>query len=428
MRKLNRQIHLWLGLPSAAVFLVVAVTGAILVFEKDLDRALHPELWRTETGAAALPLDTLLARAQAAAPGHTLKEVRLTAGAGQPTEFRFDKGPHVRLDPATGRVLGTRARGDSFFGIVERIHTSLVLGKVGKWVVAGSAVILVVLLATGLVLWWPKQWRMLTNAVSLALHRRGRAFHFNLHNTLGFWSALPLGAIAVTGAIMGIKPLSDALRGHHGKPRPPAAASDGALAPARVDAIFAVAAGIFPGWRELRLHAPRAQHTYGHKAEDRAAPTTMEESEEKPEPAQLVWRIEAVAGDTAHEHARSIAWLDPRTAGVLRIDRFQNLPLGARLRALARPLHDGSIFGRPSQVVALLSVLMVPVLSVTGVALWWLRRRATQAQKKCTALGVRTPSIPYRSRPAATTPASPQARETLDAWALPEARSGSADG
>ncbi|MBI4625826.1 MAG: PepSY domain-containing protein, partial [Verrucomicrobia bacterium] len=374
--------HLWLGLPAAAVFVVVALTGALLVFERDLDRAFHPELWRVDTTATAQPLDALLVRAQAVAPDFELKEVRLTAGTAQPVEFRFDRGPHVRLDPGTGTLLGTRARGDSFFGLVERIHTSLVLGKVGKWIVAASSLVLVALLGTGIVLWWPKQWRMVKGAVSLALNRMGRAFHFNLHNTLGFWAALPLLAIAVTGAIMGIKPLGDALRGHSGKDFPPAATSSEIsnstsqipTVPASLDALRAAAAGVFPDWRELRLHAPRGRSS--------------------------VWRAEAVLAASAHEHARPIAWLDPRTAAVLRLDPFSSLPLGQRLRALARPMHDGSMFGRPTQFVAFLAVLVVPVLSVTGVALWWLRRRAENAQRKCTALGVRR-SLPF---PAASLP------------------------
>ncbi len=378
MRKLNRQLHLWLGLPSAAVFLVVALTGAILIYEKDLDRALHPELWRVDAAAPAQSLDVLLPHAQAAAPGHVLKEIRLSAGPAQPVEFRFEKGPHVRLDPGTGALLGTRARGDSFFGLVERIHTHLVLGEVGKWIVAGSSVILVALLATGLVLWWPKQWRMLTGSVSLALGRKGRAFHFNLHNTLGFWAALPLLAMAVTGAVMGIKPLGEALRGPDRKLSPPTATSDAALPAARLDAVHASAAQAFPGWRELRLHAPR-----GHQTE--------------------AWRAEAVLAGTPHEHARSTAWLDARSAVALRIDHFDTLPLGARLRALARPLHDGSLLGRPTQLLMFAAVLVLPVLSVTGVALWWFRRRAAQAQKKCTALGLRTPATvtSRSSRPAA---------------------------
>lgn len=379
-RKLVVELHLWLGLPAAAVLAVVALTGAVLVFEKDLDRAWHPGLRQIDAAAPALPLETLHARARDAAPGCAIREIRL-APAGEPVEFRFEKGPHVRLDPATGAVLGTLARGDSFFGLVERVHTSLVLGDVGRWIVIGSSVALLALLATGLVLWWPKQWRQLKAAVTLAPGRRGRALHFNLHNTLGFWSALPLGAIALTGAIVGVKPLGDALRrlgGPAAEMRPPAPASAASLPIASLDALAAAARTTFPGAQQLRLFAPRV-------------------TERGPAGA---WRVEAIAAGTPHEHARSRAYLDPRSADVLRIDRFADLPLGQRLRALARPIHDGSILGRPTQALAFLAVLLLPILSVTGVALWWLKRRAQLAQKKCAAHGLVRDAAPRTATPA----------------------------
>lgn len=405
-RKLVTKVHLWLGLPAAAVLVVVALTGALLVYEKELDRAWHPELWRLATTAPALPLDTLLSRAQAVAPGYALKEVRLTAGSGQPVEFRFDRGPHVRLDPATGATLGTRARGASFFGMVERLHTSLVLGEVGKWIVVTSTVILLALLGTGLVLWWPKQWRLLKGAVTLALGRKGRAFHFNLHNTLGFWSAIPLFAMALTGAIIGIKPLGDAVRriggGSDRATPPPVAASDAALPPASLDTLVAAATQTFPDWQELRLHPPRTKG--GQRAEVTGDSEIPNLKSKVPAAPGEPWLIEAVTAGTPHDQARSAAYLDPRSAALLGQVNFADRPIGERLRALVLPVHDGSILGRPTQLIALLAVLVLPLLSATGVALWWLRTRARRARETCAAAGLIRPaplSLARQPRPAA---------------------------
>ncbi len=384
-RKFILRVHLWLGLPAAAVYLVVALTGALLVYEKDLDRAWHPELWHIEPGLPARPLAELLPLARAATGGgETLREVRLET-AGGPIEFRFEKGRLARLDPGTGAVLGTRTRGDSFFGLIERLHTSLVLGVVGKWIVIVATLALLALLLTGLVLWWPKQWRQLKAAVSLALHRRGRALHFNLHNTFGFWAALPLAAIALTGVVMAIPAMGDWLRGGYQPERiAPAARSATSLPPATLDTLAAAALTAFPDSRQLRLHAPRGEKiaatSHGYTAAGRDASSA--------------WRVESIPADSPHDHARSRAWLDPRSAEILRLDAFSALPLGARLRASARPLHDGSIAGRPTQFLALLATLSLPLLSVTGVALWWLRRRTTLAKARApiaTAVSRRSP-------------------------------------
>jgi uncharacterized iron-regulated membrane protein len=174
-----------------------------------------------------------------------------------------------------------------------------------------------------------------------------------------------------------------------------------------MEMLRASAAKAFPNWRELRLHAPR------------------ETVDDHGRMGPRVWRAEAVLAETPHEHGRSIAWLDPRSAEILRIDPFSALPSGARWRALARPIHDGTILGRASQWVAFLAVLAAPVLSVTGVALWWLRRRARQAQRKCAALGVRKiPPVPGRvARPNAL-PVPEPTLTALPARALKEPAAG----
>lgn len=316
-------------------------------------------------------LEELRPLAAAVAPGAALREVRLTAG--EPVEFRFERGAHVRLDPGTGEVLGTRERGRSFFGWVEKVHKNLLLGKVGRWVVTAATVTLLALLVSGLALWWPKQWRQLKGAVTLALGRRGRALHFNLHNTLGFWASLPLAAMALTGAIMAVKPLGEGLRqlgGYRPMP-PPAPVSPQSLPAASLDALRAAAEFEFPAWRQLRFHSPRPVRE--QNGADALAANDVD----------LAWRVEVVEVGVPHEHARSRIWLDPRTAEVLRVDRFADLPWGARWRMLARPLHDGSLWGRPSQAVAFVAVLVLLVLSVTGVALGWLRGGRAECGKRC---------------------------------------------
>jgi uncharacterized iron-regulated membrane protein len=383
LKKLTRQLHLWFGLPAAAVLVIVALTGAILVYERDLDRAWNPELWRTTAGVAQ-SLDTLAATARATAPDCELKQVRLTTAAGRPVEFRFTRGRQIHLDPVSGAVLGARSREGSFFGTVEKIHTSLVAGEIGRWIVGLSSVALLALLATGLVLWWPKQLRMLKGAVSLALDRKGRALHLDLHNTLGFWTALPLLLIGFTGTIIAFKPLGNTLRTlgrDSARPEIPAATSAASLPDASLDTLAAAARAAFPAAREFRLiPSPTPKARMSAAPAKSSVKSRIDHSPSKI-PLSTVWRVEAIAATTAHDHARSAAWFDPRSAALLGQVNFSDLPIGERLRALVRPIHDGSVLGRPTQLIALLAVLVLPLLSVTGVALWWLRHRAQRCGK-----------------------------------------------
>ncbi|MDO8597865.1 MAG: PepSY-associated TM helix domain-containing protein [Sulfuricaulis sp.] len=40
-------LHRWGGLVASVIILVVAVTGCFLAFEEELDRAMHPALYKT---------------------------------------------------------------------------------------------------------------------------------------------------------------------------------------------------------------------------------------------------------------------------------------------------------------------------------------------------------------------------------------------
>jgi len=398
LRKNLLAIHRWGGLVAGVVLLVIALTGVLMVYEKDIDRAMHPDLWRVDASTAPLPLETLRTAAVAAHAKLDLRQVIVRAGEGQPVEFRFEKGRHAFVDPGTGALLGTVHREGSFFGVVEDLHTSLAAGPVGTWIVTASTVVLGSLLLTGIFLWWPKQWRLVKGAVALALGRKGRALHFNLHNTLGFWGAIPLFIMCVTGAVMAIKPLGKALESagsDRGIREVATLTPDGSAPASSIDSIFVAATAAFPDWRELRLHTPRdTQRIYFQKAaaarDGRAMMDDDEPVRDGPEPRlnRSAWRAEGVAGDAAHEHARSKAWFDPRTAALLATDRFADRGLGEQIRGLMRPIHDGSVLGRPTQFLALLGVLMLPILAITGYTLWWLRVRAQRAREKCAAMGL----------------------------------------
>lgn len=69
--------HLWIGLAIGLPLMVVAISGAVLVFEEDLDRALNPAVSYVTPGDRSLPLDDIIARARTAYPAAQLGSVTL---------------------------------------------------------------------------------------------------------------------------------------------------------------------------------------------------------------------------------------------------------------------------------------------------------------------------------------------------------------
>src|SRR5204862_7322621 len=103
-RKLILNVHLLLGLIAGPILIVVAVTGALLVFEGTLDRALAPELLVVTPAGERASLTAIVAPAQSAHPGPGTARVVLPQQADQSVEVRLDDGTSVFVDPYSTRV------------------------------------------------------------------------------------------------------------------------------------------------------------------------------------------------------------------------------------------------------------------------------------------------------------------------------------
>jgi hypothetical protein len=151
--------HLWLGVVTTVMLLIVALSGVLLNHKRGL--GLMPEVAHEPSGefAASLPLAQLAARAgvaagsEAAAAGVDRMDVRPGDGI---VKVRFDDHAtsEVTLDLVTGAVLHRGARADVF---LEKLHSGEIMGK--RWVLLSdvAAAGLVIALLSGLWLWlYPK--------------------------------------------------------------------------------------------------------------------------------------------------------------------------------------------------------------------------------------------------------------------------------
>jgi len=79
MRKLLLRLHLWAGSMAAAILLILGLTGSLLVFEDQIDRALNPQLWYVHPQGRRLSLNALTARVEEASHGRRVLAFGLSA-------------------------------------------------------------------------------------------------------------------------------------------------------------------------------------------------------------------------------------------------------------------------------------------------------------------------------------------------------------
>jgi uncharacterized iron-regulated membrane protein len=187
------KLHLWLGLGSGLVVFIVSLTGAIFTFQDEIRDATQP--WRlvaVPAHTAPLPPSRLQAAVAASHPGATSSYTTYNGPNRSTTVYFTDKagGSYITsVNPYTGQVLHEQNMSTDFFLIVQALHMYLLLPPaVGEWIVGVSVAIFLVMLGTGLVLWWPKRKHERKQRLTIKWGAKWRRLNYDLHQVLGFYS------------------------------------------------------------------------------------------------------------------------------------------------------------------------------------------------------------------------------------------------
>lgn len=358
--------HFYAGLFVAPLFLIVTLTGAIYVFRTELtairDRSLH----LVEPQSQRLSYEELRTIAAKAAAPHEIGGIQFWQEANRSVAFEAHIEPEgggggdhrhlhqlIYLNPYTGEVLGSRVAEDDFFAIVLQLHRNLLLGSTGRWVIELSTSWGMLLLATGLYLWWPRG----KKNVGVWIPRlRGKLYPVlrDLHSVTGFY-LLPLAVILI-GTGMFFTPMwgntfnTTVKAAGHWAPKwfgEAKSAKHGESAKsASLDQVVATAL----------THA--RPFDSGHM-----------DFELKPDGAYKAWLIQ----DEDKNSYRMVS-IDQFTAETIERVDAQDVPLLYRVRLLAVSTHMGQIFGVTTKILTFLTSVVLLGLVITGVWMWWKRR------------------------------------------------------
>lgn len=353
MRPFLLAAHRWVALATTVFILILAATGSALVFEGAMDRALYPNLWHVAPDASRLPLDTLVARAHRAVPG-PVAGITLATAPDRADVVQVGAN-QVFVNPHTGALLGTRSIAQWNATLPRRLHVlhvQLMTGRVGSAIVGAVTAIALLLVISGIYLWWAdKQWRINWSA-------SWKRIVFDLHHTLGIAASLVLLAITGSGVVMHYRTLDDAIAKLDRaappqvpeQPAPPAGAEQLPL-----DSLARIARAALPGARLMfAATSPRAT-----------------------DPIAFALRY-------PEDHTpggRSRVFIDRYRGTVLLATSTRTAPPGTRILNVMRSVHTGDVFGRPSEAIWLLAALVMLSQSVTGLLMWTNARRGRAAAR-----------------------------------------------
>lgn len=351
--------HFYAGLIISPILLIMAVTGGMYLMQPQIEDALYGDLLYLQTPYnGEVDHDALIATASTQLDARQVHAYQPPHAAEQSAQITLTTQAGTKLtafvDPGHNTLLGTVNEDWRPMNVAKALHGGLMIGKPGEIIVELVASWTLVMVVTGLYLWWPRRHRNQGTALP-KLNRRGRAFWREAHAVPGAWAGLWIMAIILSGlpwsAVWGAgfsaagKALDEGFPAAIFSERPHSV-SDPALTETSVNTLMA------------NLATRDVQHTF---------------KLEYPWFANGVY----VAMPLRHGGApQDVAYLffDKRTGDVLKDLRWGDMGALGQASAIGVQFHEGRLFGPANQIINLLAVLVVIGLALTGPVMWLSRK------------------------------------------------------
>ena len=209
MRKIFRNIHLWLSVPFGILITLICFSGAALVFAKEGMELCHRELYFVKkVEAAPLPMEQLMTKVAATLPDSvSVTGVNISSDPERAYQVTLSKPRRASMyvDQYTGEITGKYERAP-FFNFMFRMHRWLLDSMKqdggifwGKMIVGTSTLMFVFVLISGVVVWWPRTRKALKNSLKIVANKGWRRFWYDLHVAGGMYALVFLLAMALTG-------------------------------------------------------------------------------------------------------------------------------------------------------------------------------------------------------------------------------------
>ena len=359
--------HFYAGLFCMPFVTLLAITGCIYLFRPQIEAWIDRDLVRLERTGSPRTMDEVVAAARAAIPGSTLAAVVLAEHPDEARRVLVSKGgdrTRVYVHPDTLAILKTVPEQGRFASFVSRLHGELLVGKAGSILVELAASWAIVMILTGLYLWWPRQARGLGGVLYPRIGQGARRFWRDLHAVTGIWISSLALFLLVTGlpwafvwgesfkhvrqwthAIDAPQDWSTSSAGEHAEHmHHDASVAETAAADASIDAV---------------VHSAEALHL--------ASPVLLS----PPTKASPFWWAKSNA---ANRPLRADVALSPRSAEPVARKDFADRHVIDRIIGFGIAAHEGQLFGWINQALGVLTASGLVTLCASAFVMW--RRRA----------------------------------------------------
>lgn len=380
-------LHLWLGLVCGIIVCILGITGCIYAFQQEISGVAYNKILyigpRTENNKAhALPISLLKEKAQQVL-GKDRPITYITTYPGtaerswefmcyQPGDdkalslFRSIKTYRsVFINPYDGSITGQINYLREFFAIDKGIHTSLLLNpKYGEPVTGTATLLFIVLLISGLIMWYPKKWNKkgVDASFKIKWKAKWKRINYDLHNVLGFYVCIIAFIIACTGLVISFNWFRSLVYvAASASVTPPdfkTYYSDTTKndAPQSLDIAFDKTNTLYPGAARIGLVTPL------------------------PSDNKSVITVSAYRIKDVYYNEDNLSF-DQATGKLLGTQLYAKQNSGVKMITMNYDIHIGAIGGIVGKIIAFLVSLICASLPVTGVIIWLNKKKKKRKRR-----------------------------------------------
>ena len=394
--------HFYASLLCIPFVIILSISGGIYLFKPQIetwnDRAYDRlDIKGTPASAAEQVRAALAVVPDSALSGYELPNT--PHSAARVIVRQNGEAVRVYVHPETLEVLHTFPDNQRFTRIIHRLHGELLIGDRGSMLVELAASWTIIMIVTGLYLWWPRGAKGMGGVVYPRLHLGSRIFWRDIHSVTGVWisafslfllfSGLPWAKSwgtyfkavrQLTGTAVAKQDWTvGSERGAAGNREPTKERSAGSGDHADHGAgSGAAASGSMPS-SGRRRNCEESPTPTGLTPIDRIAATVRPLGLSPPvviappSRGSSHWTAKSM---TANRPWRVNLVVDGATRDVVSREDFKDRHLIDRIVSTGIAAHEGQLFGWPNQLLGLVTALGLILVCVSGVVMWWRRRDA----------------------------------------------------
>ncbi|GGE69762.1 PepSY-associated TM helix domain-containing protein [Priestia taiwanensis] len=368
--------HFYAGLIFSPFLIILAFSGGVYVFKPQIESVLYKDQYYVqEVGEKSLPYSTLVSNVQDEYPDGTIRFVKQYEEVNRTIEVGLLEDEHmssVFVDPYSGAITGSINNEERFTEIFVKLHSELIVGgTAANYLVELAACWAIILLITGLYVWWPRNKASVWGTILPRLRSKGKTFWRDMHAVPAFWLSIGILLLIMTGlpwsAVLGPQIQKVSV--------PPEYGYSYGEKPTSITYTKDVAVDI--PWANETLPVPSS--TVGEyvpltvdeihsiaKSSNIATPYAVS----MPAGKEGVYIISSsyIPNDLATIH------VDQYSGAILSDVRFADFGLGAKLVETGIAFHEGRLFGLANQLLGLVICVGLIFIIVSSFVMWRKRK------------------------------------------------------